>query len=284
MAIELAELRESRSVSGGSVTLNFRLTGTTDDVTAYNYLMDNTPGSYAGWVRERKPSIEPEHIDTITGTGSWKCSVRYVVPDQKEVTESEIDSIRIRGTTKGGTQHIITSLQTVGAYGLGAGTDNNGKLIGVTEDGVEGVDIIVPVFTFSVTKVFASDSLPDLDTLHSLTGKVNDDTFAITDTETNLSLSLDAGECLFQGVDFGAARADGGVEFVYEFAVSQNKTNLTVGTITILSKKGWEYMWVRHSQVELGGLKVLGQLPKAVYVEKVYEDGDFTGLDLAVTP
>ena len=70
MPIELAELRESRSVSGGAVTLNFRLTGTTDDVIAYNYLLDNTSETYAGWIRERKPSIEPEHIDTVTDVGS----------------------------------------------------------------------------------------------------------------------------------------------------------------------------------------------------------------------
>ena len=60
--------------------------------------------------------------------------------------------------------------------------------IGVTHDNVEGVDIIVPVFKFTATKVFAPSGLPNLGTVYSLTGKVNAGTFSVTDTITGLTI------------------------------------------------------------------------------------------------
>jgi len=141
-------------------------------------------------------------------------------------------------------------------------------------------DIHVPVFNFTAVKVWASDDLPSLGMIYSLTAKTNNATFTVTDSVTGLTVTLNAGECLFLGSDFGDARADGGVEFTYEFSALPNKTGLSVGDIAGIAKKGWEYMWVRYEPAEVGGLKVLGQKPKAVYVERVYDSGDFSGLGL----
>ena len=46
------------------------------------------------------------------------------------------------------------------------------------------------------------------------------------------------------------------------------------------SKKGWEYLWVRYADEEDAAAKMLVKRPIAAYVEKVYEEGDFSQLGI----
>ncbi|MCK4625174.1 MAG: hypothetical protein KAV00_07685, partial [Phycisphaerae bacterium] len=57
-------------------------------------------------------------------------------------------------------------------------------------------------------------------------------------------------------------------------------TGLTVGDIVNINKKGWEYMWVRYADAEDAAAKAIVKKPVAVYIEKVYEDGDFSTLGI----
>ncbi len=79
---------------------------------------------------------------------------------------------------------------------------------------------------------------------------------------------------LFLGAS-GTKRGGGDWEITFRFAASRNRTNLTIGDITGISKKGWEYLWVRYADAEDANAKALIKKPVAVYVEKVYEEGDF---------
>jgi len=63
---------------------------------------------------------------------------------------------------------------------------------------------------------------------------------------------------------------------------SPNRTNINVGGITVSSKKGWEYMWVRYADAEDAAANAIVKKPVAVYLEKVYEDGGFAGLGIGV--
>lgn len=54
-----------------------------------------------------------------------------------------------------------------------------------------------------------------------------------------------------------------------------------MGNITGISKKGWEYLWVRYVDAEDAAAKAFVKKPQAVYVERVYEEGDFSGLGIA---
>ena len=47
-----------------------------------------------------------------------------------------------------------------------------------------------------------------------------------------------------------------------------------------INKKGWEYMWVRYADAEDAAAKAIVKKPVAVYVEKVYEEGDFSTLGI----
>ena len=85
------------------------------------------------------------------------------------------------------------------------------------------------------------------------------------------------GEVLFLGAS-GSQRGEDDWEITFRFAASPNVTGLTVGPITGIAKRGWEYLWVRYSDAE--DQHVLVKQPIAAYVEKVYDEGNFAGLGI----
>jgi hypothetical protein len=88
-----------------------------------------------------------------------------------------------------------------------------------------------------------------------------------------------AGECLFLGAA-GTKRGGGDWEIGYRFASSPNVTGLTVGDITGINKKGWEYLWVRYADAEDAAAKALVKKPIAAYIEQVYPYGDLNALGI----
>jgi hypothetical protein len=274
MPITMDEKFLSRPATGGEnaqTELIYILRGSDDEIALKATLVGGTPLWYDGLKRKTW------HVEQVANE-LWEGTVRYEPPPQ---VNSDVGSIRISCDISGGTQHITQSLQTVGRYPAPGKTapDFQGA-IGVTHDNVEGVDIIVPVFKFTATKVFAPSGLPNLGTVYSLTGKVNSGAFSVTDTITGLTIGLADGECLFNGAKVGEPRSDGNVEISYEFAGSPNATGLSVGAIGGINKKGWEYLWVRYADTEDDAAKLVVKRPIAAYVEKVYELTGFGGLGL----
>jgi len=198
------------------------------------------------------------------GTMIWDGSATY---ERFDYTPPEVGESSFSFDTGGGTQHITQSIATVASYPQGAPSFQGA--IGVTHDSVEGVDITVPVYSFSETHynslAFVTESYKQ--TLFGLTGKVNNAAFK----------GFAAGEVLFLGAS-GSKRGDEDWEISYRFAASKNKTGLVVGSITGIDKKGWEYMWVRYADAE--DANAIVKKPVAVYIEKVYDLGDFTGLGI----
>jgi hypothetical protein len=147
---------------------------------------------------------------------------------------------------------------------------------------VEGVDIVDPVFNFSVTKTFAAESKPSLVTLYSLTGKLNDAEFAVADTVAGWGMTFpDARTCMFLGASFGESHKDPSgataVDVTYSFSAAETVTK-SIGSIGDVTKGAFDYLWVRTMPKEVGN--VLPDSPVSAYVHKVYESGDFTGLGL----
>jgi len=265
----LTEKLESREWSGGSVTFHYRLTGTSDDLTAKTLLLNSTATTYDGLAREPDPTLEPLWVDTNNSAGEWDCTVRYSPPEDvpPETGESSFSF-----DTGGGSQHITQSLSTVNKYAPAGKTAPDFKgAIGVTHDSVEGVDITVPVYNFSETHYLPASTVTEAykGALAQLTGKTNNAAFK----------GLAAGECLFLGAS-GSKRGEDDWEITFRFATLPNKTGLTVGDITGIDKKGWEYMWVRYGDAEDSAAKALVKKPVAVYIEKVYEEGSFASLGI----
>ncbi len=75
-------------------------------------------------------------------------------------------------------------------------------------------------------------------------------------------------------------RDGGDWEITCRFAASPNVTNLTIGDITGIDKKGREYLRVRYADAEDAATKAIVKKPMAVSLEQVYEEGDFSLLGI----
>jgi hypothetical protein len=133
------------------------------------------------------------------------------------------------------------------------------------------VDITAPIFHFSETHYKNNSEVTQAYKLilFDLTGKVNDAAFK----------GFAIGEVLFLGAS-GSKTGTDNWEITYNFAASKNATDIDIGQITVTDKKGWEYLWIRYADAEDATAKRVVKRPIAAYVEKVYEEGDFSDLDI----
>lgn len=280
MTTSIAERWNSRDrtlLETESAELRYVVRGTEDDAEVADLVADTSPTTYGGLPR-RSISIRPEGSSLI-----WDCTVTYGKKDpattDRQTNPPQTGDIAISFDTSGGTLRMTQSLETVGSHASIVisgvtipvpGVDFK-QAINVTKDGVEGVDIYSPTFSFQITKYVARDEVTDayIGNLFNLTARVNNGNFR----------GFDAGQVLFLGAS-GSARGEEDFEITYKFLCSENKTGLTVGDIEGIDKKGWEYLWVSYEEFEDEESFRLVKRPYNVNVEKVYEDGDFSLLGL----
>lgn len=201
-------------------------------------------------------NIHPRHL----GAGVWELEAFYKYDYEPAFSFD----------TTGGTGHITQSKQTIGVYPApGFGTPSFGGAIGVTKDSIEGCDIALPTYRWA-DEYFFDNSAVDAAfklTIRSLTGKTNNATFK----------GCAAGECLFEGAR-GTRRGSGKWSILFGFAAEPNVTGLTVGTVTGIAKKGWEYLWCRYADFDSGGQ--MARKVTCVVVDRVYDSGDFSLLGI----
>ena len=274
MPTSFTERYESRKITtdqagaAESAEFVYVLRGVADENSARILAGSSTPSTYGDLVR-KSISLEPVHVDTANlGACIWEVTVQYGVKDEPETGDPAVFSF----DTGGGTQHITQSLGTIGSYAASGTAPDFKGAVGVTHDNVEGVDITVPVYSFSETHYLPDSQVTPAykGTLFYLTGKVNNASFR----------GLAAGECLFLGASGSQRGAGEDWEITFKFAGSPNRTGITVGPITGIAKKGWEYLWVRYADAEDAASNTLVKQPVAAYVEKVYEDGNFGSLGI----
>lgn len=260
----IVEEKYGRILSDDSAEITYVIRDITSDVEARTELLIASPAAHNGLIRS-DAQVE-EVFDSI-----WLGTVRYA-PSGTNPPQTGESTFSFE--TRGGTQHVTQSLATVASYaspGIPAAPDFDGA-IGVSDDSVGGVDVTVPVYTFSETHFMSSGAVNSAykAALFGLTGRVNDAPFK----------GLAAGECLFLGAS-GTQRGDTGVwEIGFAFAGSPNVTGLSVGSIVGVNKKGWEYLWVRYQAAEDTTARMLVRKPIAAYVERVYRDGSFAALGI----
>ena len=265
---ERLESRRSTTGENPSAELVYTVRGTDSDMTARSQAETASPASYDGMPRQ-SVTVEP------IGHELWDATVRYSPDTQQQSTPPQTGESTFAFDTGGGTQHITQSKQTVGTYAASGTTapDFQGA-IGVTQDAVDGVDITVPIYQFSETHYLPAAAVTNAykGALFNLTGKVNSGGFR----------GFAAGEVLFLGAT-GARRGTGpddDWEITFRFAASPNVTGLSVGSINGISKKGWEYLWVRYADQEDTSANTIVKRPVAAYVERVYDQGSFGGLGI----
>jgi len=256
----LIEEKHGRVLSDNSAELTYIIRHTHDDAVARQALLNGSPWSWRG---KRREDAEVEEI----GHHLWLGTVRY----SERETQRQVNQSRFSFETRGGSQHISQSLATVGRHAAaGMTAPDFGGAIGVDGDSVQGTEITVPVYTFTETHYFDDVSTGYKSTLFYLTGRVNDASFK----------GLAAGEALFLGAAGTKPGGDEPWEITFAFAGSPNVSGLSIGEITGIAKKGWEYLWVRYTEAEDTAAKMLIRKPIAVYVERVYREGNFASLGI----
>jgi hypothetical protein len=273
MAIEIWERFPSRAgaaaLGDSTSELLYEVSGTDDDLAAYNAILAGVPGLKADPLSTLllvRRNIQLEQV----GPELWEARIRYGHPDDEESQEPpDTGDGSYSFDTGGGTQHITQSLGTT-KYPSASSPDFGGA-IGVAGDKVEGVDITVPALRFTRTHYLpdATVTLAYVKTLANLTGRTNSGAF----------YGFAAGELLFTGAS-GTRRGRGDWEVTFNFEFSENATGIQVGDFVVASKKGWEYLWVYYRTEEDGGARSLVQKPFAAYVEKVYPEGNFADLGI----
>ena len=139
------------------------------------------------------------------------------------------------------------------------------------DNSVEGVEVEIPAYHWEETYHVnpAIMTLAYRNTIGLMTGYVNTDVFR----------GLNPGEVKFMGAR-GSQKGLEDWEITFRFAASPNRTNLKVGTITVVEKRGWDYLWILYRR-DLDPTTADGVLvPRAAYVEQVLYEGPFSQLQI----
>lgn len=172
-------------------------------------------------------------------------------------------------STTGGTVGLKVSKETVASYkaaGVSTAIPNYGGAIGYNAEKkeVEGTEIVIPALKLNVTfkHPLGVVTIAKAKSLASYTGTTNEDTF----------LTFAPGELLFIGAD-GADGTDTEASVTYQFLASGNATNLTIGDITGIAKKGHHVIWMQFAK-DVSESQPVAK-PIYAYVERVYEEVNF---------
>ena len=179
---------------------------------------------------------------------------------------------RFSYSTTGGTLRIFTSLETVARYAapdyqVPAVVAGEGSPIGVTDETVEGVDIVIPAMQFHYDHRYPKATITPgyMKSMMDATGTTNNATW--------LTL-FPAGTVLFLGAE-GSQGIKSDPTHRHSFVYSKNLTGQVIGAITGIAKKGHEYVWVVHEETIDATSKRKTKKPIQVHVEKVYESSNF---------
>lgn len=239
---------------------NWKATGTTSQSFVHSYALGATPGIVStlyGTLYRQDIRVRQVHYNQFT------VHVPYGAR-KNETGEWTWDY-----DTTGGTIHITNSKETIDKYpttspaAVGDAPDQKGA-IGVDKDQVKGTDIVIPAMKINVhfKHPLGIVTIAHAKFLAGITGMVNSDTF----------LTFSPGEVLF----LGSRGADGSVAeatATYQFAMSANKTGMTIGDIAGVAKKGWEVAWISYKDAtaDVAGTDKPVRIPEFVYVERVYD-------------
>ncbi len=237
--------------------------GQATEAEALDAVLSEAPSTFNGLRLDRVKFQEQLNEDTCKVLVTYK-----TIPGELSGDEGEAFSF----DTTGGTQTVTQSKSTVASYvKTGATAPNFGGAINYDGEQVNGVEIIQPVLNFDIVGVFTAQEVTTtfLNTLMEMTSSVNSTTWR----------GRAAGTVLFRGVT-GSGKTNAPCDLTFHFSYSPNRSNFTVGEITVSEKKGWDYMWVYYGKSEDTSSKTIVRKPLAVYIEQLFELKDFDDLNL----
>jgi hypothetical protein len=293
--IEDGESRQATIVRKGrkaasNYQKSYKVFGTTDDVVLHAEINTKVTAELAYWQYPGVAGMQlraEQYSVSYLGDDAWQVTISY----SKDGAEDGTDPLKRSRSfdTTGGTQHITQALDNVTVLTSKTGQTTitsageskfpstaasyNGA-IGVDDNGVGGVDILIPALTwtesYDVPNAYVTSAY--IKAVAGLTGSVNNASFR----------SFAAGEVLFSGCsgsqEWDDDKGRGPWSLSFKFVASPNVTGQKIGDITGISKKGHQYLWVKYE--DSVSSSELVKKPKAVYVNNVYREGDFSGLGI----
>ena len=231
-------------------------TDSTEEDAVRALVVATAPPVYWGRIIE---TINPQ----VVGPGLWKATVKYVTWE----TEFTFD-------TTGGSQHMTQSLATIASYAPpGMTAPDFGGAIGVSDDSVAGVDVPNTAGAFLWSETYRIEDA-------NITNAYKLSLFALSPSMNIATFRFcNAGEALFLGCT-GTKRGDDLWALTFRFAGSPNLSGVTYGTITGISKLGWDYLWFRYADFADTSAYALVKRPIAAYVERVVQPCDFSLLEI----
>ena len=248
---------------GDTLTRHFLVKGTDDPVFAYDVLK-----FFAVPLRLNSiygMSLNQVSWKLISGSESWQFTCEYdYTPDVGEFT--------VQMDTTGGTIKQTESFQQWTFPAPQETPRTFEYTVNVQDNKPEGVDRIIPALKLNIRARIPSASMGApieyAKLVASVTGTVNRSPF----------LTFAAGELLF----LGASGQIIGENLVldYGFAASPNISNVTIGGVPNISKRGHDFLWFDYKVLkdEESGLQI--SKARAAYVAEVYTMSDFTVLQI----
>jgi hypothetical protein len=274
--VQCYELVGSRKTTGNDTEMSLEslwiVIGTDDETVARQTVANTTPPIYQDTITNHT-LIRKDYVIEDVGYKTWSASVNYSLANRNDPNPPDPPDFPIFSfDTTGGTTHITQAMYGTTCYPASGNTNPPPDLkgaIGVTREGVEGVDITIPTFKFSEQHVWPYNVI-DLNwcaTIASMTGSVN----------VNPWRTFAANQVLFLGAS-GNSQPDGLVTVTYHFDVGINSTTLNVAGRSNVAKNAHDYLWCSY-QDEIDNVANRRFLkPTYVWVSQVYPTNDFSQL------
>lgn len=260
---ESRRLVVSRDGKASTLDLSYTVDGTEDEGVAKRAVVLGSPWIYGS--ASDPPLLWRQQVSLeYVAPATWVAEVHYDTTGPEPLSAE--DSFEFE--TTGGEQHITQSLSTTSYVPAGEVVADFEGAIGVSDSGVEGVDIVVPVLQMSETHYYSELSTAERLVFTLMTGRVNSSPFR----------EFDAGEVLFLGVSARRenSRPDTPWSVTFRFAVQRARANFDVGSINVAYKAGWDFMSIRYATMEDTAASALVRRPIQVDIHEVYEQGDFS--------
>lgn len=245
-----------------------------DEIEQYAPQYVNSDGAGLYWVRTRLD------INSV-GNRYFDCTATYQTLQPKDGQNQDNENPvpgSVSWDTSGHTEHMTQALSTQSWGDGGLAPDFQGA-INVSGTSVNGIDVVSPGMKYSETwilPVSLAMSCSYIGAIYSLTGTVNAKPFRC----------FGAGEALFLGARGQWSGDQPYVSVTFEFEARPNKTiDLSEsGTVlgAVFEKKGWEYVWFLYKTDE--DANTLIQRPVAVYLNRLYKELDWSGLQITNAP
>jgi hypothetical protein len=310
MSVIITELSPSRAgVQGAnpSLVMRYRIqdtAGELDDASSSSSGQDSSDYTVRALVAATSPKtydvlVRKEVRTTQLGNGVWEAEVEYG-PAETSIARSQQQGVgTISAAFQIGLQqtHITHSYETIASYvapgysGSSSGSEmapDFHNAINVARDSngitVRGLDIDVPTLEWEETHRVPLSSITSsyISTLYLMAGTTNAYAWR-TFSENEVRFLGVSGDILFklatgEYIPDADLFDDSTAPLTFRFSASPTITNFSIGTITGITKRGWDYLWVLYDS-DVDGNELVKK-PIAVYVERVFRESDFNTLTL----